>query len=57
VAWIQRTEGTSAPGRSDVGPAKFYRLMRGCAEHLEQMADYRVTRLTDLAPLIERLSK
>jgi hypothetical protein len=31
--------------------------MRGCAEHLEQMADYRVTRLTDLTPLIERLSK
>ena len=57
VAWIQRTAATSATGRSDVGPAEFYRLMRGRAEHLDQVADYRVTRLTDIAPLIERLSK
>jgi hypothetical protein len=41
----------------DVGPAEFYRLMRGCAERLDQVADYRVTRLTDLVPLLERLSK
>jgi 2-haloacid dehalogenase len=56
VAWIQRTLGKPEPGRSDVGPAEFCQLMRGYAEHLEQMANYRVARLTDLAPLIERLS-
>ncbi|MGB8843835.1 MAG: haloacid dehalogenase type II [Aliidongia sp.] len=52
VAWIQRAAGASSPENSEVGPAEFFRLMRGGAEHLGQVADYRVARLTDLASLL-----
>jgi 2-haloacid dehalogenase len=57
VAWIERAAGIQPPASSDVGPAEFYRLLRGCAEHLNQTADYRVARLTDLAPLVESLAR
>ncbi|HVJ55301.1 MAG TPA: haloacid dehalogenase type II [Aliidongia sp.] len=55
VAWIERAQGLPAPASSDIGPAEFYRLMRGGEEQLGYRADCRVARLTDLAPLIERL--
>jgi 2-haloacid dehalogenase len=51
VAWIERG-GVSAPRDSEVGPAEFYRLMRGGAEQLGYEPDYRVKCLTDLAPLV-----
>jgi 2-haloacid dehalogenase len=52
VAWIER--GGGAPPRRDsaIGPAEFFRLIRGRAEQLGYEPDYRVTRLTDLAPLV-----
>lgn len=55
VARIERTAGAAPPQSSDVGPAEFFRLMRGQQEHLDHEADWRVARLTDLAPLLERL--
>jgi 2-haloacid dehalogenase len=51
VAWIERGGGVSTPTGSGVGPAEFYRLIRGGAERLGYAPDYRVARLTDLAPL------
>jgi 2-haloacid dehalogenase len=55
VAWIERAQGLAAPASSDIGPAEFYRLMRGGEEQLGHRADFRVARLTDLAPLIETI--
>jgi 2-haloacid dehalogenase len=52
VAWIERGGGVSAPTGTAVGPAEFYRLIRGGAERLGYGPDYRVARLTDLAPLV-----
>ena len=52
VAWIERGGSAPPPGDSAVGPAEFFRLMRGRAEQLGYEPDYRVTRLTDLAPLV-----
>jgi 2-haloacid dehalogenase len=52
VAWIERGGGMPAPQDSDVGPTEFFRLIRGRAEQLGYEPDYRVTRLTDLAPLV-----
>jgi 2-haloacid dehalogenase len=57
VSRIERTAGVPAPRNSAVGPAEFFWLLRGYAEHLGLMADWRVARLTDLAPLLERLGK
>jgi 2-haloacid dehalogenase len=56
VAWIERAQGLPAPTNSDIGPAEFYRLMRGGKDQLGYQADYRVARLTELAPLLARLS-
>jgi 2-haloacid dehalogenase len=53
VAWIERTQGVPAPVSSDIGPAEFFRLMRGGQEELGHHADCRVARLTDLAPLLQ----
>ena len=47
--------GVPAPKNSDVGPGELFRLMRGQAEHLGHEADWRVERLTDLPPLLERV--
>jgi len=52
VSWIDRGGGTPAPRDSDVGPTEFFQLIRGRAEQLGYEPDYRVTRLTDLAPLL-----
>jgi 2-haloacid dehalogenase len=52
VAWIQRAADAPPPETSAIGPAEFFRLIRGGAEHLGQTADYRVSRLTDLASLL-----
>lgn len=52
VARIERAAGLPAPMNSDVGAAEFFRLMRGHAENLGLMADWRVARLTDLVPLL-----
>lgn len=54
VAWIARSRHLPAPASSDIGPAEFYRLMRGGQDRLDHEADYRVARLTDLAPLLAR---
>ncbi|MDB5360694.1 MAG: haloacid dehalogenase [Rhodospirillales bacterium] len=55
VARIERGADTPAPKNSDVGPNEFFRLMRGYAEHLGHAADWRVARLTDLAPLLRQI--
>ena len=52
VARIERVAGVPAPKNSDVGPTEFFWLMRGYAEQLGHTADWRVARLTDLAPLL-----
>jgi len=52
VAWIERGGGAPAPRNSDVGSTEFFRLIRGRAEQLGYEPDYRVNRLTDLAPLL-----
>lgn len=56
VARIERVAGVPAPENSDVGPTEFFWLMRGYAEHLGQDADWRVSRLTDLAPLLAEIA-
>jgi 2-haloacid dehalogenase len=56
VARIERVAGGAAPTSSDVGPNEFFWLMRGYAEHLGHIADWRVSRLTDLAPLLAGLA-
>ncbi|GGF30062.1 haloacid dehalogenase [Aliidongia dinghuensis] len=55
VARIERTAGAPAPQNSDVGPAEFARLVRGQAERLGLEPDWRVARLTDLAPLLKAM--
>ena len=57
VARIERIAGMPAPTSSDVGPSDMFWLMRGYAEHLGHTADWRVSRLTDLAPLLANLQK
>lgn len=55
VAWIDRGGGPVAPVGSDVGPAEFYRLLRGRAENLGYGADFRIRALTDLPSIVARL--
>jgi 2-haloacid dehalogenase len=57
VSRIERVAGVPAPKRSAVAPAEFFWLLRGYAEQLGLMADWRVARLTDLVPLLEQLGK
>jgi 2-haloacid dehalogenase len=52
VARIDRGAGHPPPRSSDIGPAEFFRLMRGQAEQLGETADWKLTRLTELAPLL-----
>ena len=54
VAWIDRAGDVQPPMHSVVGPAQFYSLIRGRAEQLGYEADFRVSRLTDLVPLVNR---
>jgi 2-haloacid dehalogenase len=53
VAWIERTGDAPPPQDSQVGPAAFYRLLRGRGEHLGYQPDFRLRRLTDLAALLD----
>jgi len=48
VAWIERGGGPEAPANSDIGPAEFYKLLRGRPENLGHSADFRIKALTDL---------
>jgi 2-haloacid dehalogenase len=52
VAWIERSGDVAPPSDSAVGPAAFYRLVRGRAEQLGYQADFRLQRLTDLAAVV-----
>lgn len=52
VAWIERAGGIPPPKSSAVGPAEFYRLVRGCAEQLGYEPDFRLTSLTDLVAVV-----
>jgi 2-haloacid dehalogenase len=52
VTWIERGGAAPTPRDSGIGPTEFCRLIRGRAEQLGYAPDYRVTRLTDLAPLV-----
>ena len=54
VAWIDRARDVQPPRHSAIGPAEFYSLIRGRAEQLDHEADFRVSRLTDLVPLVNR---
>jgi 2-haloacid dehalogenase len=54
VAWIDRAREVQPPRHSAVGPAEFYSLIRGGAEQLNYVPDFRVSRLTDLLPLLSR---
>jgi 2-haloacid dehalogenase len=54
VAWIDRAGDIEPASHSAVGPAEFYSLIRGRAEQLGYEADVRVSRLTDLVPLVDR---
>jgi 2-haloacid dehalogenase len=54
VAWIDRAGDIQPPRHSAVGPAEFYSLIRGGAEQLGYEPDFRVSRLTDLVPLVNR---
>jgi 2-haloacid dehalogenase len=53
VVSIERAGAAPALENSDVGPADFYRLIRGRAEQLGYEPDHRVTRLTDLVALLK----
>jgi 2-haloacid dehalogenase len=52
VAWVDRTGDIQPPRHSALEPAEFYRLMRGRAERLNYDPDFRVSRLTELVPLV-----
>ena len=52
VAWIERAGDIPPPKSSSVGPAEFYRLVRGRGEQLGYEPDFRLTRLTDLVAVI-----
>jgi 2-haloacid dehalogenase len=54
VAWIDRAGDIHTPKHSAIGPAAFYSLIRGRAEQLGFEADFRVSRLTDLVPLVTK---
>jgi 2-haloacid dehalogenase len=56
VAWIQRGGGPTSPMNSDVGPAEFYKLLRGRAERLEHSADFQIMALTDLPAVLSSLA-
>jgi 2-haloacid dehalogenase len=53
VAWVDRAGDVQPRGYSALEPAEFYRLIRGLAEKLSYDADFRVSRLTDLVPLVD----
>jgi 2-haloacid dehalogenase len=55
VARIERVADVAPPADSNVGPNEFFWLMRGYEEHLGHAADWRVSRLTDLAGLLSGL--
>ena len=57
VAWIERGGGPGAPMSSDVGPAEFYKLLRGRAERLGHQADFRIKALTDLPAIVYGLAR
>jgi len=52
VAWIERTGNVPPPQDSQLGPAAFYRLVRGRGEQLGYQPDFRLQRLTDLAAVL-----
>ena len=52
VAWIERAGDIPPPKSSSVGPAEFYRLVRGGAEQLGYEPDFRLTSLTDLVAVV-----
>jgi len=52
VAWIERGGAHAPADHAVVGPAEFYRMIRGRGEQLGYPPDYRVRRLTDLAALV-----
>jgi 2-haloacid dehalogenase len=52
VAWIERAGDVPPPEDSQVGPAAFYRLLRGRGEHLGYQPDFRLKRLTDLTAVL-----
>jgi 2-haloacid dehalogenase len=52
VAWIERAGDLPPPQDSQVGPAAFYRLLRGGAEQLGYQPDFHLKRLTDLAAVL-----
>lgn len=55
VAWIERGGGPVTPASSDIGPAEFYKLLRGRAEKLGPGADFRIEALTDLPKIVSGL--
>lgn len=55
VAWIERGGPPPPPASSAVGPAEMYRLLRGRAEKLGQVADCRIKALTDLPGVVTKL--
>jgi 2-haloacid dehalogenase len=55
VARIERIASGVPPKDSNIGPSELFGMMRARAEHLGPVADHRVGRLTDLAPLLDRL--
>ncbi len=57
VAWIDRVGPAAPPMDSDVGPAEFYRLLRGGPERLGQEPDFRLGSLTDLQGVLSDLAK
>jgi 2-haloacid dehalogenase len=57
VAWIERGGGLTAPEDSNVGPAEFYKLLRGRSEGLGYHPDFRINALTDLTSVLPSLAK
>jgi 2-haloacid dehalogenase len=57
VAWIERGGSPAAPGNSNVGPAEFYKLLRGRPEGLGYEPDFRINALTDLTSVVSSLAE
>jgi 2-haloacid dehalogenase len=56
AAMVARSAAVPPPVDSAIGPGEFYRLLRGAPEHLGYPPDWRIAKLTDLAPLVADLA-
>jgi len=53
VVRVARVSAAAAPENAEIEPTEFFRLLRGAPENLGHVADWRVSRLTELVRLLD----